>query len=367
MSQSDSYIFISYAHKDSGVVENIIEELEANTFNIWYDNGIQGGEEWPTFIARKLKESSCCICFMSRNYVASKNCRREFNFADKYNIPMLVIFLEDFEVDDEGMDMQISLNQCLFKTRYKEYSKFIEAISTTDILQSSRMAGSLLDGDPAYTRGAKRVENELLSRGNESCYYTGMLFRGMRSGSGKSVYPSGDVYEGDYKNDVRQGHGVYTWANGNVYEGGWSDGAPGPKGKFTAVNGESYNGELKNGKYWGTGVYTAADGSCYKGTFVNGLFEGYGRYVYANGDVYEGEYLGGRKHGKGKLRQANGSVYTGDFQNGLFNGYGKFTYSSGDVYEGEFRNGVRHGKGKYVYANGRIQVGKWVDGKNVLF
>ena len=367
MSQSDSYIFVSYAHKDSGTVEDIIETLTANTFNIWYDNGIQGGEEWPTFIAKKLKESSCCICFLSRNYVASKNCRREFNFADKYNIPMLVIFLEEFEVEDEGMDMQISLNQCLYKTRYREYSTFIDAVSKTDILQPSRMAGSLLGSESVRTRGARRVENEELIRGSETCRYTGFLLNGVRSGPGKSVYPSGDVYDGEYKNDIRHGYGKYIWANGNMYEGGWIDGAPGGRGKFTAVNGESYNGDLKNGKYCGTGVYTAADGSRYEGSFNNGVFDGYGKYVYANGDVYEGEYSAGRKHGKGKLRQANGSVYTGDFQNGLFNGYGKFVYISGDVYEGEFRNGVRHGKGKYVYANGRIQVGKWVDGKNVLF
>lgn len=370
MSYENSYSFVSYAHKDSDIVVKIIEALDARTFNIWYDNGdvgIKGGEEWPKYIAKMLKESDCCICFMSRNYVASKNCRREFNYADKYDIPTLVVFLEDFEVEDEGMDMQISLNQCISMSKYTDYNAFIDKICNTDILQCCRMAGISSGTVGSSTMGTAHVENMKFTRGNETYIYTGYLLNGLRSGPGKSVYASGDVYDGEYKNDKRNGFGTYTWACGNEYAGNWKDGNPSGRGKYTGANGESFNGELKDGRYHGSGSYVSADGSRYDGTFENGVFHGFGRYIHANGDIYEGGYIGGKKHGKGKLRKANGALYQGEFKNGLFDGYGKYIYAGGDVYEGEFRNGKRHGRGKYVYANGRVEVGKWVDDKNVLF
>ena len=112
MSQKKPYIFISYAHKDDSVVMGIIRAMQKNGFNLWYDNGIEAGTEWPTFIANQIKGCTCFLTLMSKNYIDSINCRREFNFADMNRIPTLVAYIEDFVIDDNGMAMQISLRRC---------------------------------------------------------------------------------------------------------------------------------------------------------------------------------------------------------------------------------------------------------------
>ena len=40
---SDNYIFISYAHKDIEEVLSFIERLQAEGFNVWFDEGIDPG------------------------------------------------------------------------------------------------------------------------------------------------------------------------------------------------------------------------------------------------------------------------------------------------------------------------------------
>ena len=42
--ESKPYIFISYAHKDSGKVYEIIRNLEDSGYNVWYDGGIDPGK-----------------------------------------------------------------------------------------------------------------------------------------------------------------------------------------------------------------------------------------------------------------------------------------------------------------------------------
>ena len=39
------YIFISYSHKDSDVVFDIIGQLQMKQYRIWYDEGIDPGTE----------------------------------------------------------------------------------------------------------------------------------------------------------------------------------------------------------------------------------------------------------------------------------------------------------------------------------
>ena len=49
------YIFVSYAHKDSYRVLPIISALQDNGFRVWFDQGIEAGSEWSTFIVTQLK------------------------------------------------------------------------------------------------------------------------------------------------------------------------------------------------------------------------------------------------------------------------------------------------------------------------
>lgn len=72
-------------------------------------------------------------CTHVKNYIDSKNCRREFNFADMNNIPTLVAFLESFTIEDNGMAMQVALNQCIFRHEFSSEDSFIETLCRAEM------------------------------------------------------------------------------------------------------------------------------------------------------------------------------------------------------------------------------------------
>ena len=50
----DPFVFISYAHADRALVMPIVQGLKARGIRVWYDEGIEVGNEWPDFIAEHI-------------------------------------------------------------------------------------------------------------------------------------------------------------------------------------------------------------------------------------------------------------------------------------------------------------------------
>jgi hypothetical protein len=38
---------------------------------------------------------------------------------------------------------------------------------------------------------------------------------------GKETFPSGDVFQGEWLNDLKDGQGVLKYADGHIYDGTW--------------------------------------------------------------------------------------------------------------------------------------------------
>ena len=120
------YIFISYAHKDAETVLPIIAAMQARGYRVWYDAGIEGGTEWPEYIATHLDESSCVIAFLSESSVNSPNCRREINFSIELCKELLCVYLEPVKLT-LGMRMQLNTLQALFLEQYADLEAFLDA------------------------------------------------------------------------------------------------------------------------------------------------------------------------------------------------------------------------------------------------
>ena len=131
----EPYIFISYSHKDSDIVFRVIDYLTDRGLRVWYDGGIEAGSEWPEYVASHLRGSDCVLSFVSKNFVASKNCRRELNFAQDLEKQRLNVFLEDTELSD-GMKMQLGLNQAVFLWKFPREEDFFEAIACAKIVEN---------------------------------------------------------------------------------------------------------------------------------------------------------------------------------------------------------------------------------------
>ena len=108
------YAFISYAHKDSKTVTDIISRLTAKGARLWYDENLLPADEYVEVIAEKIEKSSLFIAFISKSSLASKFCRDEIRFAYESEKPMMVVYLDD-EEPSAGVKMMIGGVQAIKK------------------------------------------------------------------------------------------------------------------------------------------------------------------------------------------------------------------------------------------------------------
>ncbi|GAX09721.1 hypothetical protein FisN_19Lh191 [Fistulifera solaris] len=157
------------------------------------------------------------------------------------------------------------------------------------------------------------------------------------------------MYDGSFNsNGERHGLGKMTWTNGDVYEG-------------------NFENNLRNGK--GTMVFAAHPGDKsigkYDGCWKNDMMHGRGFRRYTNGDKYDGEFCLGKRHGEGRFTYANGDMFWGWFEDNDIHGFGRYYYASGQRYEGEFFRGERCGVGKLQGKDGRIEIFQYVGNQRV--
>ena len=123
------YIFVSYAHKDSREVFELIEKLSARGYRIWYDEGIEPGSEWPENIANHLLHADMVLAMITNDSMESINCRREINFALSKNKPFLAVVLEKTKIP-AGMELQLSSQQSVLRYNFNDEERFLKKIES---------------------------------------------------------------------------------------------------------------------------------------------------------------------------------------------------------------------------------------------
>ncbi|MBQ8748122.1 MAG: TIR domain-containing protein [Clostridia bacterium] len=135
------YVFISYAHLDGATVLPCIDAMKQSGVNLWYDEGIEAGSEWPEFIAEKVVECSKFVLFISNAYLESQNCKRELNFAISRKKDILSIFIEEVNLSP-GMEMQLGTYQAIYRNRFSSDAAFRSSLATEAYFNSCRIAGT---------------------------------------------------------------------------------------------------------------------------------------------------------------------------------------------------------------------------------
>ena len=133
------YVFLSYSHKDEKDAASFIQTLKQMGFRVWYDEGLEPGSEWPPEIAQRILNCGYFIALVSSNYLSSKMCRRELNFADSENKPLLLVYLDAAEQPPE-MRMQYGALQALFK--HRDGSRIYEKINVIPEIQICRASNT---------------------------------------------------------------------------------------------------------------------------------------------------------------------------------------------------------------------------------
>lgn len=136
-------------------------------------------------------------------------------------------------------------------------------------------------------------------------------------------------YDGDLNDgDLPHGSGTYTYPSGNVFDGQWRRGKIRGRGEKIYLSGCKCEGEWALNRLHG-------DGTC----------------SWSDGCVYEGGWEKGKKHGKGKLSLPNGSFFDGMWEDDKPNGFGECNDKDRYNYKGEWSNGKEHGKGKAIFTH----------------
>ncbi len=135
------YVFISYAHADSPVVLPVVEAMKGAGVNLWYDEGIQAGSEWPEYIAEKVMHCTKFVLFVSPAYLDSQNCRRELNFAISRKKGILSVYIADVALSP-GMEMQLGTYQAIFRNRYPDDEAFRRSLAVEPFFDSCREGGA---------------------------------------------------------------------------------------------------------------------------------------------------------------------------------------------------------------------------------
>ena len=91
----EPYVFVCYAHDEAAVVYPEIEWLKEQGINLWYDEGIAPGEEWPQELADAIGGAGKVVFFLSSRSVTSRHCRDEIRYALNHHTPLLCRYLED--------------------------------------------------------------------------------------------------------------------------------------------------------------------------------------------------------------------------------------------------------------------------------
>jgi hypothetical protein len=173
----EPFAFVSYAHLDAEAVYPEIRRLDLMGYRIWYDEGIDPGNEWPEEVASALKRSTQFIVFVTQCAIGSRNVRNEINYALKLDKPFFAIHLDETALPP-GMDLQMSSIQAIFKWQMNEqtYVRNLEKALPTRI-GSPAVAGIEEDGasdDELVELFARTMHSEAqrrMSGGDRSNWY----------------------------------------------------------------------------------------------------------------------------------------------------------------------------------------------------
>ena len=102
-------LFFSYNHKSATQVENLYDRIKSQySASIWIDyEQLLGNGSLASLLIQGLKASKFVVCFVSKEYSKSANCRRELSMVYYLKKPHAILMLDHFDEVDEAVQFQI--------------------------------------------------------------------------------------------------------------------------------------------------------------------------------------------------------------------------------------------------------------------
>jgi dienelactone hydrolase len=118
------YVFVCYAHDDAQIVYPEIQWLRDQGINVWYDEGISAGAEFPDRLAKAILGASLVLFYVSPKSVSSRHCRDEVYFGIDKKTPVLALHIAETELPP-GLALSTGTTQALMRheMRQDDYRK----------------------------------------------------------------------------------------------------------------------------------------------------------------------------------------------------------------------------------------------------
>ena len=91
------HIFVSYSHKDTKYAHELAASLQSMGFEVWIDERLDYGAQWPQELQKQLDGCSAFILIMSRNSYASEWVQSELQRAKRKLKPIFPLLLDGDE------------------------------------------------------------------------------------------------------------------------------------------------------------------------------------------------------------------------------------------------------------------------------
>jgi TolB-like protein/tetratricopeptide (TPR) repeat protein len=128
-SGSDAFVFVCYSHKDKERVYPELAWLRDQGLNIWYDEGIPPGEEWPERIAWAIENADKFLFYLSPDSAQSRTCRDEVRLARTEGKPIITVQLKPAELVG-GLELTLGSSQAIVKDRYRTLEDYRDQLSS---------------------------------------------------------------------------------------------------------------------------------------------------------------------------------------------------------------------------------------------
>jgi hypothetical protein len=111
--------FISYNWGIKEGVAKLHDKLEEVGLRVWRDkNLIQGTASLFEQLGKKIKQSKIFLCFLTKAYLASDNCRKEFNYASKLKKKIIYLMIERMTSDEIGAEVGFIMGNSIYTQCY---------------------------------------------------------------------------------------------------------------------------------------------------------------------------------------------------------------------------------------------------------
>jgi hypothetical protein len=90
-------IFLSYRRQDRIITEALVNTLKAHGLHVWWDDDIEGGENWRESIVENLTNSDMMVILFSEAANASKELKKELAVADSMDKVIVPVLIEDIK------------------------------------------------------------------------------------------------------------------------------------------------------------------------------------------------------------------------------------------------------------------------------